>query len=81
MSSADMIFPKALVAATRTFADRPEVVGGILVHLVTGPGRKLTDVQQYVAAACEEEFKAVEARRQKWASRKAARRAAGKGAK
>ena len=53
-----IIFPRALEIAARSFANKPKVVGEVLVALSTG-GRKmkLSEVQEYILAECLEEIK------------------------
>ena len=54
-----LIFPKALETAAKTFADKPQVVGEILIALVTDARKKkFSEVQEYIIAECHEEINA-----------------------
>lgn len=53
-----LIFPRALRVAARTFANRPKIVGEILVALCTEEHKqKLSEVQEYILAECQDEIK------------------------
>ena len=77
-AAAGMVFPRSLMIAAKTFADRPKVVGEILVALVAPKGaaaeRGLSDMQKYVLAECREEIGERLAKRKAEAERKAAQR-------
>ena len=67
----NLIVPRALMIAAKTFKDRPAVVGEILVALVTeSEPKKLTDVQRYILAECRDELGDVQKRRAQAAERK-----------
>lgn len=75
---ANEIFPKALMLAARTFANRPKLVGEILVALcgVDGakPSKTFSEVQQYIYNECLDEIVERRAKRQQWADRKRSQR-------
>lgn len=54
-----LIFPKALETAAKTFADRPKLVGEVLIAICTDARKKmkLSEVQEYIVAECMEEMK------------------------
>lgn len=53
-----LIFPKALETAAKTFADRPKLVGEVLIAICTDARKmKLSEVQEYIIAECMEEMK------------------------
>lgn len=70
-----LIFPRALVVAARTFKDKPAVVGEILIQLVTGGVKGLSDVQKYVVAECVSELDELTELRASAAERKRRQRA------
>ena len=52
-----LIFPRALLIAAKTFADKPQIVGEVLVVLCGGTAKKpLSEVQKYILAECREEI-------------------------
>ena len=75
------LFPRALEVAAKTLADRPKMLGEIVVALVGEDGGKaraaLNDVQRYVVEACRAEMDELRARRRAAAERKARQRARG----
>lgn len=51
------IFPKALERAAKAFADRPKMLGEILVALCTDARKmKFSELQEYIIAECMEEI-------------------------
>lgn len=53
-----LIFPEALEKAAKTFADRPKLVGEVLIAICTDARKmKLSEVQEYIIAECMEEMK------------------------
>lgn len=71
-----IIFPRALEIAAKTFADRPKIVGEILVALVTDSRKtKLSEVQKYILAECFDEINIKSAQRVKAAEAKRRQRA------
>lgn len=53
-----LIFPKALETAAKKFADRPKMLGEILVALCTDARKmKFSELQEYIIAECMEEMK------------------------
>ncbi len=81
------LFPRALEVAAKTLADRPKMLGEIVVALVgedggAAPGKAraaLNDVQRYVVEACRAEMDELRDRRMAAAERKARQRARGMG--
>lgn len=74
----DFIFPRALMVAAKTFADKPKIVGEVLVALVKGDnGKNLSEVQRYILDDCREDIAARKAQRDVWREQKRARRAKG----
>lgn len=68
----DFIFPRALMVAAKTFADKPKIV------LVKGDnGKNLSEVQRYILDDCREDIAARKAKRDVWREQKRARRAKG----
>lgn len=80
---ANEIFPRALMLAARTFAQKPKVVGEILVALcgVDGatPSKTFTELQAYIFNECLDEIAELRAaraeKRRLWAERKRCQRA------
>lgn len=75
-------FPRSLMVAAKTFADRPAMLGEILVAMcgVDGKGAlKLSDVQRYIVEQCREEIEEATSfltrQRAAWAERKRRQRA------
>lgn len=67
----NLIFPRALVIAAKTFRDKPAVLGEILVAIATDEEpKRLTDVQRYIVAECREEMDVLTKRREAAAERK-----------
>lgn len=73
----DLVFPSALRIASKTFADRPKIVGEILVALCTTRKVRLSEVQEYILAECREEIAERLERRAKDAERKRMQRNGG----
>lgn len=72
----EYVFPRSLMVAAKTFADRPAMLGEILVALV-GDGKgalKLSEVQRYIVVQCREEIEEATSfrtrQRAAWAERK-----------
>ena len=69
----------SIVSLVAAFADRPELVGTVIIAYMTGAekvaGRKLTDVERYIVSSIRTESDAAAARRAKVAERKRASRA------
>jgi len=72
------IFPRALLIAAKTFADKPQIIGEVLVVLCGGVAKKsLTEVQKYILAECREEIEDLAAKRKVNAERKRRQRNGG----
>lgn len=71
----DLIFPRALVTAAKTFAKKPKVLGEVLIALVTGETKDLSEVQQYIVAECRAELEYRQSRRESARERKRRQRA------
>jgi hypothetical protein len=72
-----LIFPKALETAAKTFADRPKMLGEILVALCTDARKmKFSELQEYIIAECMEEMKERAKQRANAAERKRKQRGA-----
>ena len=66
----DLIIPKALVSAAKTFRKNPKMVGEVLIALVTeGVTSKMSDVQKYILQASRDELEGIQARRKAAAER------------
>lgn len=74
----EFIFPRALRVAAKAFADRPKIVGEILVALCSdGRKMKLTETQEYILGECFDEIRERAARRAAEADRKRKQRMGG----
>jgi hypothetical protein len=72
-----LIFPKALETAAKTLADRPKMLGEILVALCTDSRKmKFSELQEYIIAECMEEMKERAKQRANAAERKRKQRGA-----
>ena len=75
----DLIIPKALVSAAKTFRKNPKMVGEVLIALVTeGVTSKMSDVQKYILQASLDELEGIQARRKAERERKQKQRGAAK---
>ena len=71
-----LIFPHALETAAKTFANRPKMLGEILVALCTDARKmKLSEVQEYILGQCFAEINEKAAQRKAAAERKRKSRA------